>query len=365
MIHDEIGAGGAPRSSSEIESDIRQTRSRMDSTLDQLGERLTARSLLNSALDWWESHSEGTRTSARVKDTYQTIIHQVKDNPMPAMLVGAGIAWMLIGAAREEPEYEEYERPGRMRYRGIQRHPLETESFTGGEAGGHEGEKQEGGPGLIEKAKDKLAEGKEAIAGAAETAKEKISGMGEAAQRATGEMRHRARESYSRGRSMSRQMGRSLREGYSSSAERFEDAVEEYPLAVGVGFAALGALVGLLLPSTRREDELLGESSDQLVENVKEKGQEILERGKVVGERVAGAAMEEAKKQGITEESVGEKLSEVAGKAGEVARRAKEEASTAAKEQKLTPEQLKAEASSATRSTSQQPPKLPTQPPRT
>jgi Protein of unknown function (DUF3618). len=37
-----------PRSSTEIESDIRQTRGRMDATLDELSDRMTARSLLNS-----------------------------------------------------------------------------------------------------------------------------------------------------------------------------------------------------------------------------------------------------------------------------------------------------------------------------
>ena len=46
-----------PRSSTEIESDIRQTRGRMDATLDELSDRMTARSLLNSALDWWESRN--------------------------------------------------------------------------------------------------------------------------------------------------------------------------------------------------------------------------------------------------------------------------------------------------------------------
>ena len=62
------------------------------------------------------------------------------------------------------------------------------------------------------------------------------------------------------------------------------------PLAVGLSFAALGALVGVLLPHTRREDQLLGERSDQVVEAAKEKGQELLERGKDVAERVAGSA---------------------------------------------------------------------------
>ena len=48
------------RSSTEIESDIRQTRGRMDATLDELNDRLSARSLLNSALDWWESRGVGS-----------------------------------------------------------------------------------------------------------------------------------------------------------------------------------------------------------------------------------------------------------------------------------------------------------------
>ena len=47
--------------------------------------------------------------------------------------------------------------------------------------------------------------------------------------------------------------------------------MEEYPLAVGVGFAALGALIGVLLPRTRQEDELLGEQSDELVRQRKRK----------------------------------------------------------------------------------------------
>ena len=55
------------RSSTEIESDIRQTRGRMDATLDELGDRLSARSLLNSALDWWESRGVGASQWRRHK----------------------------------------------------------------------------------------------------------------------------------------------------------------------------------------------------------------------------------------------------------------------------------------------------------
>ena len=83
--------------------------------------------------------------------------------------------------------------------------------------------------------------------------------------------------------------------------------MEEYPLAVGIGFAALGALIGVLLPRTRREDELLGEQSDRLIKATKEKGEELLERGKVVAQRVAESALDEASQQGLTPEAVREK----------------------------------------------------------
>ena len=75
-----------PRSSTEIESDIRQTRGRMDATLDELGDRLTARSLLNSALDWWESRGVGARPGGATKDTYQSrrSVCERESHPGPA-----------------------------------------------------------------------------------------------------------------------------------------------------------------------------------------------------------------------------------------------------------------------------------------
>ena len=41
------------RSSTEIASDIRERRNRMDATLDELSNQFTVRSIVNSALDWW------------------------------------------------------------------------------------------------------------------------------------------------------------------------------------------------------------------------------------------------------------------------------------------------------------------------
>ena len=92
-----------------------------------------------------------------------------------------------------------------------------------------------------------------------------MSALGDAVNEAAEDVGRRTQQVYQEGRSTALKMGRNIESGYYSSAEQLENAMEEYPLAVGIGFAALGALVGVLLPRTRREDELLGEHSDQLV----------------------------------------------------------------------------------------------------
>jgi ElaB/YqjD/DUF883 family membrane-anchored ribosome-binding protein len=171
--------------------------------------------------------------------------------------------------------------------------------------------------------------------------------VGEAASQTAEELSHRAQNVYQQSSSTALTVGRNLQRGYQSSAAQVENAMEEYPLAVGIGFAALGALIGVLLPRTRQEDELLGEQSDELVRATKEKGEELLERGKAVAQRVSESALQEAQQQGFTPEAVGDKISEFAGKVGEVVQKAKEEAGTAAKDEKLTVENLKEEASSA------------------
>jgi hypothetical protein len=72
----------------------------------------------------------------------------------------------------------------------------------------------------------------------------------------------------------------------------------ENPLGLAIGAAAVGFLAGLLLPSTRVEDEKLGEASDEVIGRVKETGQEALERGKQVAQETLDSAKETAKESG-------------------------------------------------------------------
>ncbi|HWO15313.1 MAG TPA: DUF3618 domain-containing protein [Solirubrobacterales bacterium] len=84
--------------------------------------------------------------------------------------------------------------------------------------------------------------------------------------------------------------GEQVKEG----AQRVVGIAEENPIGLALGGAAAGFLVGMMIPSTRIEDERVGPIADQVKEQAIETGQEAIERGK----DVAGQAAETAKEAG-------------------------------------------------------------------
>jgi ElaB/YqjD/DUF883 family membrane-anchored ribosome-binding protein len=82
------------------------------------------------------------------------------------------------------------------------------------------------------------------------------------------------------------------REQVKRQARQAKGLAQENPIGLALGSVAVGFVAGLLIPSTRVEDEKLGEVSDQVVEKAKETGQEALEHGKQVAQETAQSAQE-------------------------------------------------------------------------
>src|SRR3954464_15924900 len=88
-----------------IRSDIEETRRRMDNTMDALGDRMQPRHLLDEFLGYLRGSSDGNgddrlnKVREKVTQSANTALHSVvdtvKENPMPALLIGAGVAWMI------------------------------------------------------------------------------------------------------------------------------------------------------------------------------------------------------------------------------------------------------------------------------
>lgn len=81
-------------------------------------------------------------------------------------------------------------------------------------------------------------------------------------------------------------------------ARRAVGVAQENPLGLAVGAMAAGFLAGMLIPSSRVEDEKLGPMADQVKQQVKETGEEALEHGKQVAQSAAQSAMETAREEG-------------------------------------------------------------------
>jgi hypothetical protein len=79
---------------------------------------------------------------------------------------------------------------------------------------------------------------------------------------------------------------------------------------------AVGVLAGLLIPSTRREDELMGEMRDDVLERAKETGRETVEKLQNVGQETMETAKSGLEREGIAGRGTMEKAQDKAAQAG-------------------------------------------------
>lgn len=358
------GSGATPE---QIRDDIRRTRADMDETVDAIGERLRPRHLLDDVLDLFRSSSgtstsgstsssPGTRDAAHVaKDLGATAFQKMKNHPMPAALIGAGLAWLLF----DESSSDGHGPHGRWRDGELREHSgsfvdartgqpydpsygADYAASGGGDSGG-----DSGGPGMLGKAADSaksigrsVASAGSSVAGAASSVAGAASSAGQTVADYAGRAGSASSQYGRQARDMSGQAYDRARRGMSRGAEysrqTFEQSLEQYPLAVVAAAFAGGMLSGLLVPTTRRENELMGEQSDQLKETVKtqmqdakrmvvEKGKEVADAATEVADHAVGAVSDEAQKQGMAPDTLTEKVKNVArdvvGTAKESARR--------------------------------------------
>jgi ElaB/YqjD/DUF883 family membrane-anchored ribosome-binding protein len=136
------------------------------------------------------------------------------------------------------------------------------------------------------RAKDSIQDKKESVMGVAQSAKERLVGAGQSAKEGV----------VGAGQTVGDKTPDTDQVKY--QAKRAKSVAQENPLGLAVGSLAVGFLAGMLIPSTRVEDEKMGQVSDDVIDKIKETGQEALERGKQVAQDAAQSAQETAKESG-------------------------------------------------------------------
>ena len=331
---DEVTKDRGPNSR-QIRNDIESTRREMDRNLDALESKLTPTQL---AMEAWGLFRGGSTAGA------SRLWKLAKQHPGPAAVIGVGLAWMLSENTKNDDRAEYGYRPG---YAGAYGYSGRRGYETGYAGDYDEGEGRVSS--ALHSAGDKVSSAagtaKDAVTGAASTAKDAVVDAAGTAKDAVVGAKDRVAEVAGAARERASELGWQAREQarYRTRQARvgFWETMEERPLALGAAAIALGVVAGLMIPSTRKEDELMGETRDRLVERAKEVGGEALEKGKQVAHVAVDTLKEEVERQDLTPEKLAEKVRTVA---REATNTVKEEGKRQASELKET---VKAETTGA------------------
>lgn len=268
------------RSPEEIEADINKTRSHLDDTLSDFQERFSSDHMMHSAMEYVKSDS--------ARDYFSNLGRSVRDNPLPAAMIGVGIGWLIYSqnsssshndvptrfndkrqkqarhaAADTTPQTHEYDE---LYDEPLFDEPLYSEGASVDQySSGQSGQNHDGG--LRQRASD-------AMHGAGDRARNMKSGAGEKAHNlksGASDRMHRMKQG-----SSDRLHGASSRARDAGSW--LSDMAHDNPVAAGALGLAAGALLGSLLPASRAEQRAMGDTRDHLVDRASEMGSEQLDR---------------------------------------------------------------------------------------
>ena len=127
---------------------------------------------------------------------------------------------------------------------------------------------------------------------------------GSSSSQSSGQVQQKVSETAGQIQERAGQLVSSAQERTGQVAEQTQGQVQrllqESPLAVGGIALALGAAVGLSLPETQQEHQLMGQTRDRLMEQAKATAKETQEKVQHVAEEAQKAAQHEAKEQQLT-----------------------------------------------------------------
>ena len=322
-IENELTGTDRQPSSTQIRSEIERTRADMDETFDALERKMTPGQILGEA---WQLTRGGT--SAGASKLWQV----AREHPLPSAVIGLGIGWLLVESSRNEERSSygasynrDYNRArggaGRSTWAGSGRSSLYEssagygaypesynanyqESYDASEGGSVSGRVSSAASSV----KDAASSAGHKVADVASSAGHKVADVAGTVRERAGELTHEARDKATA-------LGYSTRYQARRAQTGFWQMMEENPLAVGLATLTVGVLAGLSLPATRKENELMGETRDKLVDRIEEAGREALEKGKQVAETAVETIKDEAESAGLTASGIAEKVREVGTKA--------------------------------------------------
>jgi hypothetical protein len=283
-------------SSERLEQESEQTRLRLADALEELRARLSPGQVVDQLVDY--------ATEGGAADFVRNLGDDVRRNPLPVALIGAGIAWLMMTNGRSH--YRHGDGDGERIVAGMSEagHQHRADRPRGGLAifG------RRGGKALGTWA-DSAADTAHSVSETARTASSAVADAGRQAGGWVSDMAGRAsstlpsaedatsayRSAASAASDTAHKVGDSATELSRTVRSLAQFCVEQPLIVAGLGLA-LGTALGAVLPSSETENQMLGPTSDALKETVKERASGVYDKAQSVARDAVAAAGQSAEK---------------------------------------------------------------------
>lgn len=268
----------------ELRAEIAQTQADLSETINAIQDKLNPQTMMDRARDTARETAADIATQAKetvreatigkaehmvsdvgatARGTGSSIMETIRQNPLPAALAAIGVGWLWMNRARGASDgngsYQSSARPSYGAYGTATpygRWNAEYDNDASGMSGAQDAVRQG-----VQQAQDTAGR----LANQAQTGASILAaGTQQQAQRAQGQ---------------------------------FQQMLQETPLAVGGIALALGAAVGLAIPETPPEHQLMGEARDTLMQKAQSSAQDTMQKVQDVAQKVGTTAADTAKNE--------------------------------------------------------------------
>lgn len=255
----------------ELRAEIEDTRAEMTQTINEIQERLSPEHLVGQIKETVREATIGKvervmervgetisgvteparevagRAGTAIKEAGSSVADSVWRNPIPVALIGLGVGMLVL-----------------RNFRGS------SSSYRSSSRSLSEGRRSNYSLGIIDDSlHDQRMDTSDTFSRAGTTG---------ASGGTLNQVRQTASNLASRSTHALGDLGTKAKDGASAVTTRFQRAMRENPLAVGAVAIAAGTAVGLVLPSTRFENEYIGETGERLVDKVEDVARGALDR---------------------------------------------------------------------------------------
>lgn len=255
-----------------IRSEIEKTRREMSETIDEIQERLSYENISEQVSERVSEAVDSAKTAAyqatigKAGKFMKNVGREIKvmgreiskteagktvlSNPVPFALIGLGAGVLLFNAFGKKKKSSH---AGNGRDYDYEKDSPSMLKSAGNKAGDAYDSISETTNKTYKNVSNFAGRAYNGVAGAAGSAYETVTDTAHQAYDKAGELGHQAREQY-------------------------DHYIEENPLAVGAVAFAVGAAVGLAIPASRYESDLLGDTRDQLMQKARQQFKGLLHR---------------------------------------------------------------------------------------